>query len=85
VTVVYYYSVRKYTKTSNRWDPISYFDHDGYFRGSANRFETREDAQRYLEEYQTKMNNRVNTYGRQITSTVNGKLRLKVFEEKKES
>jgi hypothetical protein len=37
-------------------------------------------AQEYLEIYQKRMDQRINVYGKQISKTGNGKLRLKIFE-----
>jgi hypothetical protein len=75
-----YFSVKRYARQSGHWDYISYYDSNNNFRGKAI-FETREDAERYLESYQTKIDSRVNVYGKQITASVNAKLRLIVFEE----
>jgi hypothetical protein len=41
-------------------------------------------AQKYLKVYQKRMDQRINVYGKQMTQTTNGKLRLKVFEIKPE-
>jgi hypothetical protein len=77
-----YFSVKRYVRSSERWEYIALYDTNNNFRGNATMFETRESAERYLEEYQTKMNSRLNVYGKQINSPTAGKLKLKVFEEK---
>jgi hypothetical protein len=79
-----YYSVKRYLKKSNSWTDISYYNENGSFLGPANSFTSKDEAQKYLEVYQNRMNKRVNTYGKFLTQTENGKLRLKVFEIKEE-
>jgi hypothetical protein len=44
-------------------------------------FQTKEQAERYLESYQTRINGRLNVYGKQITASLNKKLLLKVFND----
>jgi hypothetical protein len=75
------FSVKRYVRQSNHWEYISYYDSNNNFRGKAI-FSTRQDAQKYLESYQTKIDSRLNVYGKLITLTINGKLRLKVIEER---
>jgi hypothetical protein len=75
--------VKRYVRQSERWEYIALYDDNNNFRGNATLFETKEAAEEYLEKYQAKMTSRINYYGKQITSTVGGKLQLKVFEEEK--
>jgi DNA integrity scanning protein DisA with diadenylate cyclase activity len=70
-----FYAVRKYIKTSQRWEDISYYNQDGNFLGAANHFLTKEQAQQYLDSYKQKLNNRLNIHGRAKTSQT-----LRVFE-----
>jgi hypothetical protein len=74
------YAVKGYVRQSSHWEYISYYDSNNNFRGNAI-FQTKEQADRYLESYQTKQDARLNIYGKQITASLNKKLRLKVFEE----
>jgi hypothetical protein len=74
------FSVKSYVRQSNHWEYISPIGSDGYFHGKAI-FPTKEQADRYLQSYQTKQDNRLTVYGKQITASLNKKLRLKVFVE----
>jgi hypothetical protein len=74
-----FYAVRKYLHRSNSWTDISYYNENGSFLGPANHFTSKDEAQEYLKAYERKLNKRVNTYGKFLTQTENGKLRLKIF------
>jgi hypothetical protein len=70
------YIVKRFIKASDRWDPIALYDSNNNFRGEAV-FESRHEAQNYLEIYRSKMDNRLSFKGNPKTI----KQRLKVFEE----
>ncbi|HET7345102.1 MAG TPA: hypothetical protein VFJ05_04430 [Nitrososphaeraceae archaeon] len=71
--------VKKLSQNSNRWETISLIDENGSFRGSAV-FETRDEAQKYLEEYKRKLKDR--KLSMIIAGGRNNKIpqELKVFE-----
>jgi type IV secretory pathway component VirB8 len=77
------YAVKRYIRQSNRWEYISYYDDNSNFRGNSI-FSTKNEAQKYLEIYQKRMDQRINVYGKQMTQTTNGKLRLKIFDVKED-
>jgi hypothetical protein len=69
------FAIKRYVKQSNQWVDISLIGEDGYFRGNANSFSTKAEAQRYLELYQSRIGSKLNFYGKPKKV-----LRLKVFE-----
>jgi hypothetical protein len=68
--LVYYYAVKKFIKA-----PIALYDSQNHFRGEA-KFESKDQALVYLEEYSQKLNSKLNLYGKPNAT----KLRLRVFE-----
>jgi hypothetical protein len=67
------YAVRRYVRQSNRWEDISYIGENGSFRGAANKFSTKNEAQQYLQEYRLRMR-------RRFSNERVEKLLLKVFD-----
>jgi hypothetical protein len=55
------------------WSAVSFIDKNGSFRGEA-KFETRKEAEQYLDEYLTRMKDR-------LTTGPDGSGQIKIFEE----
>ena len=72
--------VKRYVRTSNRWDPIALYDLNNNFRGEA-RFESKQEADRYVKLYKDRINKRLNAEGKTKTT----RLKLQVFELDRES
>lgn len=66
------YTVKKLGK-NGIWNAVSLIDKNGSFRGEA-KFETRKEAQSYMEEYIKRLKN-------PASAVMNGKPAIKVFKE----
>ena len=70
------YAVKKLIRNTNgkKWDTVALYDQNNNFRGEA-LFESKEEAQKYIESYKKRMNDRIlDRYGRHKSS-----VSLKVF------
>ena len=71
-----FFAVKKLIRHTNgkKWDTVASYNDTNNFLGSADNFESKEEAQQYLQLYEKKLNNRLDKFGRHKSSTS-----LKVF------
>jgi hypothetical protein len=67
------FAVKKLNR-NGRWDTVSLYDENNWFRGEA-KFEKKQQAEEYIKIYKDRINKRLNAEGKSKT-----RLKLQVFE-----